>query len=112
MFMSEKMPKAWEEKLLKRLLYIQKQKNAYWIQTKYLAESMFGYPINDKEMRKFKTRIHRLGERLRNRGQVEMSTRRMKVGNSTGKSLVKYYHAKDQHPSVYDVLKHRREKNE
>ncbi|MBW3010906.1 hypothetical protein KY326_01665 [Candidatus Woesearchaeota archaeon] len=103
--MTDKMPKELEDAFLRILKYIQKERNCYWVQTKWISQAVFGAALSEKEFKTNKTRVHRLGQRLKEKGLVQETTRREQVGKSTGKSLVKYYHAELN--SVYEDLKRR-----
>lgn len=103
--MTKKMPKKWEDKLLNILFEIQSDKDVYWIQTKHLARAMFGIALDEKEFERNKQRIRRLANKLEEQGKIETTYRRENIGKSLGRSLVKYYHAKNPEKSIYRTLK-------
>lgn len=92
------MPIEWEEDFVEALKRIQENKQVEWVQAKWIAVALFGYTINEKEFRKNKMRVYRLGKRLEDRGMIQTTKRRQKVGDSTGKSLIIYYHTDDNLP--------------
>lgn len=102
--MTDKMPEEWEIQFLNILRNIQENKNAYWIQTRHIAIYMFGNVTNKQEWHSHKMRVYRLGQRLIKKGLVITTHRRERIGKSTGKSLIIYYHT-DFKGSVYSLLK-------
>ncbi len=90
--MSKEERKLQAKLLLIYLKFIQVGKEVYWVQTKHLADYMYG-PSIGKVFHKYKMRIKRLLKPFILDGTVETTYKRTKgIGNSTGKSLVKYYH--------------------
>jgi hypothetical protein len=90
------MPVEYEQKLLERLIELQKSHNAYWIQTKYLANALFGIALTGKEFRTNKNRIFRLAKRLEKKGLITATYKRGFVGKSTGFPIIKYFHTEER----------------
>ncbi len=107
--LTEKMPIEWEEDFVEALQRIQASKKTYWVQAKWIAIALFGYNLGEKEFRKNKTRVYRLGKRLEAKNMVQITKRRDKVGNSTGRSLIIYYHVNTDLP-FFEKMKKWREK--
>ena len=96
--MTEKMPIEWEWDFIEALKHIQSSKNTYWVQAKWIATALFGYTLNEKEFMKNKMRVYRLAQRLEEKNMIQSTKRRMKVGNSTGRSLIIFYHTDEDLP--------------
>jgi hypothetical protein len=89
-----------EIKFCEILTKLQKQHNAYWIQTKHIANELFG--INDtwseKNRHTMKMRVHRIANKLKDFGVTSTIRWESGVGQSTGKIQVKYYHIERVRP--------------
>lgn len=85
------MPQEWILGFMHALIELQKHKGVMWVQTRWVATAMFGYPLNDKEFKKNKMRVHRLGDILEKKKLIKVTYRRKRLGNSKGTSLIKYY---------------------
>lgn len=90
--MTEKMPEYLEDKFLEELRRIQLAHRTYWVQSKFIAEALFGFSLNYNEFKRNKTRIYRLGKRLEQKNKLSITKKRDRVGRSTGRSQIIYYH--------------------